>query len=151
VRLLGTSLAIVGALFLGASALAVPSKGTSGRQKAVEGNVAGARTYLTVWLRPHTCDETIRRVARNLRKSDLVASVRVTPGEPEEPPLFPPNIGPPSPGGIQVTPVRVEDAERIRAFVHGLPDAYLVDDVIVTRVVVGGPVNGQGLREAGGD
>jgi hypothetical protein len=131
-RLLGASLATVGALFLGAGPLAVPTGETGGRQTPLEGTVVGARTYVTVWLRPHTDEETIRQVARDLKKSDLVASVRVTPGEPEEPPLFPPNIGPPSPGEIRVTPVRAEDAESIRALVHGLPDAYLVDDVIVT-------------------
>ncbi len=94
----------------------------------------GPGTYVTVWLQPHTDKDTIRGVACELEKHSLVASVYVSPGEPEESPLFPSNLGPPLPGAIEVTPARSEDAGRIRAYVHRLPNAFLVDDVIITRI-----------------
>jgi hypothetical protein len=94
----------------------------------------GPGTYVTVWLEPHTDEDTIRGVACELEKHRLVASVYVSPGEAEEPPRFPSLIGPLSPGAIQVTPDQSEDAGRIRAYAEGLSDNYPVADVIITRI-----------------
>ena len=87
-----------------------------------------------MWLEPHTDEDTIRSVACELEKHALVASVYVSPGEPQEPPRLRPLLGPLSPGAIEVTPARSKDAEPIRAYVEGLSDVYPIADVIVTRV-----------------
>jgi hypothetical protein len=91
-------------------------------------------TYVTVWLVPHTDEATIRGVACALETNPLVASVYVSPGETEEPPRFVPALGPLGPGGIEVAPRRAKDAGRIRAYVYALPNARLVDDVIISHV-----------------
>jgi hypothetical protein len=97
-------------------------------------NTSLPRTTVTVWLRPHTDEDTVRGVACQLEQNPLVASVFVTPGEPPEPSLFRPGLGPLPPGMIEATPRRANDAGRIRAYVHRFPNAQLVDDVIISRV-----------------
>jgi hypothetical protein len=80
------------------------------------------RTYVAIWLRPDTSEETIRGFACGLEGNSLVASVYVLPEEPEET------------RGIEVTPKRAEDAGRLRGYVYGLPDAHLLDDVFIAQV-----------------
>jgi hypothetical protein len=98
----------------------------------------GSGTYVvvSVFLRAHTDEKTVRNVACSLEDSDLVASVHVVPGEPPEPPEPPAiasGLGPPAPGTIEVTPRRAQDARRVRVFVYRLPNAGLVEDVIITH------------------
>ena len=97
----------------------------------------GSGTYVSVFLRAHTDEETVRSVACSLEDSDLAVSVHVVPGEPPEPDKLRPGLGPPVPGTIEVTPRRAEDAQRVRAFVYRLPNAELVEDVSIRHVEVG--------------
>ena len=92
----------------------------------------GPGTYVTVWLKPQTGEETIADLACDLEKLPSVASVFVSPGVPEEPPHFGPTIGPLGPGAIEVSAIGSQDAKRIRAYVRRLSDEFPVADVILT-------------------
>jgi hypothetical protein len=92
------------------------------------------RTEVIVWFRPHTDEDTIRDAACELKESPLVASVYVSPGEPEEPPRFPSLLGPMPPGVIEVTAARPQDAEQIRASVLDLPNSHLLDGAFLSHI-----------------